>query len=228
MQDRILTPKLFAAAVSLAAAILGISGCTNGSFAGPPLGPLYKPTNIYRQTAKFPPHIRKVAVLPVSPEKGDPQAEAGREQAQSLLQGELAKTKIFQVILVDPEDLRRWTGRETWAAEDKLPLPLFGRLRDELGCDGVLFCRLRSYHAYKPLVVGWRFELVDLNERAVVWSADEVFDAGEPDVARAAQHYYANHGGEGRWTGESAVVLGSPRRFAQYTLSALLSTLPER
>ena len=228
MKDHSLRPKLGATALTLVAVALGMAGCASGPLAGPPIGPRYKPSNIYCQTAKFPLHIRKVALLPVSWEKGDSEAEAGSEQAQSLLQDELAKTKIFQVILVDREDLRRWTGRETWAAEDKLPLPLFGRLREESGCDAVLFCRLRSYHAYKPLVVGWHFELVDLQERTVVWSADEVFDAGEPDVARAAQHYYSGHAGEGRGAGDTAVVLGSPRRFAQYTLSALLSTLPER
>lgn len=214
--------------VVLAIAVALVNGCATGSYSGSPMGPLYHPTNVYRQAGKFPAHIRRVAVLPVSIEERDGQAEAGREQLQAVLLGELGKTKIFEVVFVTPEQLLRWTGAETWKAEAKLPPSLFEHLQDDLGCNGILFSHLRPYHAYRPLVVGWNFKLVDMKAQTILWSADEVFDANEKDVARSAQQYYSTHAGGGPFLDDPSSILASPRRFTQYTLSALLATLPER
>ena len=221
-----LAPWPFRLATALAVALA--NGCATSAYMGSPVGPVYHPTNVYRQAAKFPPQIRRVAVLPVSVEERDGQAEAGREQLQTVLFGELGKTKVFEAVFVSPEQLLRWTGAETWKADAQLPPSLFEHLQDNLGCGGVLFSHLRPYHAYRPLVIGWNFKLVDLKERSILWSADEVFDANEKDVARAAQHYYSTHSGGGPFLDDPSSILGSPRRFTQYTLGALLATLPER
>jgi hypothetical protein len=69
-------------------------------------------------------------------------------------------------------------------------------------------------------------KLVDVQSIKILWAADELFDAGQTAVAKAAERY-------SRATGESWLessrdgVLLSPRRFGQYTLSALLATLPD-
>jgi hypothetical protein len=67
---------------------------------------------------------------------------------------------------------------------------------------------------------------VDLQAQQIVWAADEVFDASDASVTRAAEHYYRNN--NGGLSGDDAGVLYSPRRFSQYTLHALLTTIPAR
>lgn len=70
--------------------------------------------------------------------------------------------------------------------------------------------------------------LVELNTRTVIWAADEVFDAAEPTVARAAEWYFYENGEAGSHGADPPAVLMSPRRFADYSLSALMRTLPAR
>ena len=188
--------------------------------------PSFRPSNVYRAGQKLPAEIRRVAVLPVSIEYGDWQAEESLKQLEPVLHTELGKRKRFELIMVAPEQLRQWTGKGCWSAEEKLPIDLFERLQEALGCDATLFSQLRPYHAYKPLVVGWNFKLVGAKNKSILWSADEVFDASEQTVANAAEDYY-----KGQAAGpakDPSSVLMSPRRFSQFTLSAVLGTLPER
>ena len=123
---------------------------------------------------------------------------------------------------------RQWTSKARWGAEEKLPSDFFERLQNALGCDAVLFARLQPYHAYRPLVVGWNLKLVEAKAKSVLWAADEVFDASEVRVAKAAESYSRDHVEAVRPLADSSSILSSPRRFSQYTLSALLTTLPER
>jgi len=62
----------------------------------------------------------------------------------------------------------------------------------------------------------------------ILWSADEVFDAGDVGVANAARAYYSQHLRNEAPLSDSSTVLGSPSRFGQYTLNALFATLPGR
>jgi hypothetical protein len=100
---------------------------------------------------------------------------------------------------------------------------------------------LIRYQPYEPLAVGWKFNLVEEPETPndstlsskepayrILWSADEVFDAGDVEVANAARAYYAQHLRDEAPVSDSSIVLGSPTRFGQYTLNALFTTLPRR
>ena len=60
---------------------------------------------------------------------------------------------------------------------------------------------------------------------AIVWEADELFDAGDTIVANAARQYSGQHVHIEGPAGRSAAILGSPSRFGQYSLSAILATL---
>jgi hypothetical protein len=145
------------------------------------------------------------------------------------------------VVPVSGEQLRQWTGHSKWRADEALPGDFLQQLRAATGCDAVLFCQLIRYQPYEPLAVGWKFCLVEEPQTAndstlsskelagrILWSADEVFDAGDVEVANAARAYYSQHLRDEAPVSDSSIVLGSPTRFGQYTLHALFTTLPRR
>jgi hypothetical protein len=124
-----------------------------------------------------------VAVLPVTFEAEDWQAEEGLAELEPVLYAELGKIKAFELVVVSPEQMRRWTSKARWNAEEKLPADFFEHLEKMLGCDAVLFTRLQPYRAYRPLMIGWNFKLVEARAKSILWAADEVFDASEAGVA---------------------------------------------
>jgi hypothetical protein len=128
-----------------------------------------------------------------------------------------------------------------------LPLNFFDSLKQYYGCDAVLFCHLTTFRSSPPLAIGWRFKLADVKTGAILWAADEVFDANNPDVAKAAQQYEKQRQPhqsvafhiysffawcintptrtalDDQWN-----IFHSPRYFGQFSADQLLNTLPER
>lgn len=212
----------------LAAACSVLVGCEtpcpqNGSRLGS-----YHPNNYYRAVDTLPVTMKRVAVLPITIEQGDWQADAGREAFEPLLRNELAKTKAFEAVFITPEQMRDWTGAPSMKADDNLPPKLFSLLREVTGCEGFLFAHIRPYHAYKPIAIGWQFKLIESRTPRVIWAADEVFDASNPSVAGAAERYWRQCADGAGTSGDAQAILSSPRRFSQYTLWSLLSTMPGR
>jgi hypothetical protein len=191
-------------------------------------GPYFTPANVYRSEAKVPIGLRRVAVLPLSLGDAAPGAESSRKLLEETVRFELGKTALFELVPVPEATLNRWTGRPVWSAEDKLPDGFLERLGAEFDCQGVLFGTLTSYRAYPPVVVGWRFKLLDRRNLTAVWSIDEVFDASHPPVANSAQKYYQDQKLVTGPVSDPSSILGSPARFAQYTLAAVFGTLPTR
>jgi hypothetical protein len=202
------------------------------------MGPRYRPTNIYGRTNSLPTHIKRVALLPLITPGSTAFLEAGVETLGPLLYPELEKCKRFEVIPVSPEQLRQWTGRAGWRTDEPLPADFFARVGDATGCDAILFCELTRYQPYQPLAVGWKFSLVanpppgplsmqEMKDK-ILWCADEVLDAGEPGVSNAARDYYGHHLRNEAPSADASSILSSPTRFGQYTLAALLETLPGR
>jgi hypothetical protein len=188
----------------------------------------YKPTNIYRRFDVLSPDVKRVALLPMTPLLPTEAFQAGIDSLQPVLHGELEKTKRFEVIVVTAEQLRRWTGQGGWRADEKLPPDFFDRLHEETGCQAVFFDQLTRYQPYQPVAVGWKLSLVVNKDHQIFWSADEVFDAGEESVANAARGYEAQYITTTSPLPDPNAILSSPSRFGQYTLEALLSTLPQR
>jgi hypothetical protein len=212
------------------------AGCKSLEISGYQLGPSYRPTNIYRRNDILPLEIKRVAVLPLSSPTPSALATAGIEALEPILYAELEKTKRFEVIPVSTEQMRQWTGQTRWRADESLPPDLFERLRQETGCDAVLFSQLTRYQPYQPLAIGWKFSLIEKTVMpagtssvpVILWSADEVLDAGDPEVTNAARSYYAQHLRNEAPLSDPSTVLSSPGRFGQYTLGTLLATLPAR
>jgi hypothetical protein len=141
---------------------------------------------------------------------------------------ELNKIRHFEVVLISGAQLKSWTGRAAWSAGGQLPPRLFEQVRDQSGCQAVLFCQLNNYRAYPPLAVGWSLRLVEVERGAILWAIDELFDAGNPSVVNAARRYYQHQAQDARALYDSHSIVDSPRRFGAYTLSASLATMPGR
>jgi hypothetical protein len=202
------------------------------------MGPRYHPSNVYRPIASLPLDIRRVALLPLVIQDDSGFLRDGVEKLQPLVYAELEKCKRFDIIPVSADQLRQLTGKPGWRTDEPLPPDFFARISEATGCDAVLFCQLTRYEPYQPLAMGWKFSLVanlppgepSLKEvrSKILWAADEVMDAGEPGVSNAARDYYAGHIHNEEPSADPSTILNSPARFGQYTLAALLQTLPER
>lgn len=209
-------------------ALLWLAGCATESHQPGLAHPDRPPQNVFSQSPVLPASLRRVAILPLACEASATElSESCAVLGPGLLE-ELIRTQKFEVVSVSPESLRRHTGRADWTGGETLPVDFFGVLRREYGCDAVMFCELTTFHAYSPLIIGWRFKLVNLQTRQIIWAADEVFDTKPPAT------------GVGGWLVEQGrqlvtpdvsdewVVLNSPTRFGRYSAAQLLTTLPER
>jgi hypothetical protein len=156
-----------------------------------------------------------------------PEAEAGARLLEPVLHTELDKCSLFELVVVAPAELRRWTGKTAWSAEEKLPPDMFERVRAASGCDAVLWARLAHYRPYGALQVGLSLKLVDAADpRLIYWAADQVYDAGQPAVARQAKSFYRHQAYTGQPLPDNRTILLSPRWFGQFALSSILATLP--
>ncbi len=188
----------------------------------------YKPTNVYRKSTAMDPEVKRVAILPMTTLQSTEAFQAGVDSLQPLLHAELEKAKRFELIVVTPEELQNWTGQRVWRADEQLPPDFFDRIREETGCQGVLFDQLTRYQPYQPVAVGWKFTLVFNKEHQIFWAADEVFDGGDEGVANAARDYESAHIVTQSPIPDPNAILSSPSRFGQYTLHELLTTMPQR
>lgn len=212
----------------LAAGALLLTGCHTLRLSDPVVGSNYRPANVHRYSDRLASHVRRVAVLPLTCEAGGSQVAAGRDLLEVVLYQELGKTKRFELITVAPEQLRHWTGRTTWTAEERLPAEFLKLLRDELACEAVLFSRVTQFQAYPPLVVGLSLKLVETEQPKFLWAVDEVVDAADPSVVNGARRYQQQQERLPAALADSRSILNSPRRFGHYAASTLVATLPER
>ena len=188
----------------------------------------FSPDNVFVYPKKLTLDFRRVAVLPIAAASATGDLPAGCEALAPVLLEQIGKTKKFEAVPVNGNNLRARTGQSAWTGREVLPPDFFAYLRREYDCDGVLFVELTAYRAYAPLAVGWRFKLVDARTQQIIWAADEMFDATQPSVQRAAVKFEQEKPvlplvAENNW-----VALNSPRRFGRYSAAALLETLPER
>ncbi len=204
-----------------------LSGCASHK-PQMPFEARYHPSNIYSKGPMLDPDVKRVALLPMASQLPTETFLAGVESLQPLLQAELEKTKLFDVVVVTTEQMRRWTGQGVWKAEDQLPPDFFDRLQEETGCQAVFFNQLTRYQPYQPVAVGWKLTLVFNKEHVIYWWADEVFDAGDEAVANSARAYESAHITTPSPLPDPNAILSSPSRFGQYTLQTLLATLPKR
>lgn len=217
------------AALLVSVLVMLFAGCsTPKQLTDPIIGPSYVPSNYFRRTDILPLSLQRVAVLPMTFSASASSAEPVEDLLQSALVSELNKAGKFELLMVSPDQVQQWTGKTRWNFQEALPHDFLQKIQANTGSDGVLFVHLASYHAYRPIVIGWRMHLVNAAGGDVLWSVDETFDAGEETVSNAARRYSREHLRNHPTLEESRSILLAPRRFAQYTLAAVVGTLPAR
>jgi hypothetical protein len=187
-----------------------------------------------------------VVLLPLAHEEAQAELVSGCEMLYPVLQAELDKTKKFEVVTASPKTIQGLTGQASWTGGEVLPADFFGSLQRVYGCDAVLFCQLTAFHAYPPLMIGWRMKLVDASTQKIIWAADVVYDASDLAVSKSAEQFQKEQEGAAKpqtffrrvltWldrrsepvTDEPWAVLNSPRYFGQFSAAKLLQTLPAR
>ncbi len=205
-----------------------LCGCKTVSLSDPVAGPNYRPENIYRSYKQLPVSLRRVAVLPPTCDPGQSDLVAGLEMLTPVITEELGKTKKFELVIVTPEELRAWTGRSSWRAEEALPPDLLKHLHEQLACDAVLFSRLTQYRPYPPLAVGYSFKLAEVAKAEMIWAVDEIFDASEPSVVNSARRYQLVREQLPSSLADSRSILNSPSGFGRYAANSVFETLPAR
>jgi hypothetical protein len=221
-------PFRFPNSLLLAVSTLLVAGCSTPQVALPEIGPRFKPANIYRAVQKLPPDFRRVAILPLTTHGEDLTDSAHLDQVQRILEEELRKTRRFETLSINRTELSRWIGRRQVSASEPLPADFLARIRTNLVADGVVFVRVHSLRVYPPVSIGLDARLVTTSTGQTLWSADETFDAGDADVARAARDYFRAHHTGPAELGDPQADLRSPARFTRYAAQAVSETLPAR
>lgn len=220
------------------------TGCAASNPLDPAVtGPFHKLGNFYLAGQKIPQEIRRIAMLPLTSPQNDISSRSGIDALQPILYVELTKARLFEVFPISNEKLAEWTGKPTWDRDEVLPADFLVKIKEQTGCDAVLFSQLSLYRPYPPLAVGWRLMLVKADGGDVIWSIDEIFDSGEPRVMNSARRFtlenertnaeLAKQIGTGYGSAFPSRVAGweainSPRHFAKYAASAAIQTLTRK
>lgn len=213
----------------LAFCALMASGCqTAPKISDIVIGPDYEVSNYHHPAPSLPPEIRRIAVLPITSSAHDAQAGQGKEHLQEIVRSELDKMGRFEAVYIAPEQLKRWSGRENWRAEDVIVKSTLDKLGAETGAQGILFVHLSNYSPYPPLLIGWKMKLARLDTMEILWALDEVFDAGQESVSNSARRFSKHRVPVNPVLADSRTVLISPAMFARYSLTASLATIPAR
>lgn len=205
---------------------LCLAGCLTDRPPDVVMGSLHRPVNFHTGASAEMQMVRRVAVLPVVTDVEGAVGKFGRDTLEPEIRAEMSQMGRFELVYPTPQQLRQWTGKMAWTAEETLPRTFLGTLHKQTGCDAVLFCRLTAYRPYPPLTIGWSLKLVETRQGKILWAAEEIFDAGNPAVANSARLYYQKHTKDQPPLNDSRSILNSPRHFGRYAFHALVITLP--
>jgi len=192
------------------------------------IGPFYTVGNVYMNPTGLNENVRRVAMLPLIPSRGNRDAERGVPFMQPILTEEFSRNRIFDVVTVTPDRLRRLFHRHSIYADEPLPYDFLATIHRETGCQAILFAELTTFRAYPPVALGWKLHLFDLESEELIWAVDEVFDGGQSPVANSLRrHIRRNHSSHGD-AATKILVLDSPREMARFSLSQLAPTLMKK
>ena len=209
----------------LVAVLFLLSACKTHRVEHAPEAPPYEPSNVYG-IPELPEELVRVAVLPVFWAED---AEAPfLLDLDRVVHTELVRTRLFEAVALSRAELARLIGRKQVASYQALPAELLPVLLEQGGFDGILLTDLTVYDPYRPLAVGLRMKLLSLHDLEILWSFDEVLDAGNPQVASGALAFASTEDARDYPVDRSAIVLQSPSRFGAYAAYTAFRTLPSR
>jgi hypothetical protein len=158
--------------------------------------------------------IRRVAILPAY--HPSLQGEVLKE-IDLALNEELSKKAVFEVVPITRAAMELLTDRREVSSVERVPGDLFRKLRDQYGVEAVMFNDLTHYSPYRPVCLGVRSKLVDVETGSIQWASDVMLDSGNANVAASARAYQkvlCRDNSPVRSDG--GTVLMSPRLFAQF------------
>jgi len=210
----------------LVALLTLVSGCANKPSVFDPAvtGPFHQIGNYYLVDQKLPDDIRRVAMMPLTAVQTDYASVAAVESLQPVLYGELSKLRAFDITIIPRSKLQDLTGQSSWSPDDRLPNNFLYQITNTTACDAILFSRVTHYHAFPPMAIGWKMLMVN-TKGDVLWSVDEVFDAGEARVVNSAHRYAMQNEMTAPEIEPHTGLVNSPRFFSQYAASEVVKTL---
>lgn len=201
--------KLMAAAC----AVFAVSGCKTAQPKYPTRTHPDSPQNWFLPSSPGRP-IRRVALLPVWHERYTADVLRNIDIA---FNEELAKKAIFEVVPVTRGEMEGLVGRRELSSVEKIPGDLFLRLKEQYGVEGVMLTDITHFSPYRPVAIGVRSKLVDVESGRIHWASDVLYDSSNSAVAVAAKEYQKILGNNGfPIMADGGAVLMSPRMFAQF------------
>jgi hypothetical protein len=158
--------------------------------------------------------MRRVAILPVHHPRLPGEV---LKDVDSAFNAELSKKAVFEVVPITRSAMELLTDRREISSVEQVPGDLFRKLRDQYGVEGVMFNDLTHYSPYRPVSLGVRSKLVDIESGSIHWASDIMLDSGNANVAASARAYQKILGRDNfPVRSDGGTVLMSPRLFAQF------------
>jgi hypothetical protein len=204
--------KQFRTIFLLAAAVFATTGCQSRKTA-------YVKPEIDAPQSWFLPSgpgrpMRRVAILPAHHPRLPGEV---LKDVDIALNSELSKKAVFEVVPITRSMMELLTDRREISSVERVPGDFFRKLRDQYGVDGVMFNDLTHYSPYRPVSLGVRSKLVDIESGSIHWASDVMLDSGNTDVAASARAYQKILGRDNfPVRNDGGTVLISPRFFAQF------------
>lgn len=186
--------------------------------------PAYRPTNVFAVPA-LPAEVRRIALLPVYSRDYPLNTRTMLAEQAGLA---LTQTNRFEVVVVGDRDLSGRYGRNAYTATEVLPHDFFEFIEQRYAADAILFIELTQYDPYQPIRLGFRANLVSIENGESLWAFDDAFNAGDARVMSGAGKYASMSGRLSYPLNNSSTVLKSPSQFAGYAFTTAFSTLPAR
>jgi hypothetical protein len=204
--------KQFRTIFLLAAAVFATTGCQSRktAYVKPELD---APQSWFSPSGPGRP-MRRVAILPAYHPRLPGEV---LKDVDIALNSELSKKAVFEVVPITRSMMELLTDRREISSVERVPGDFFRKLRDQYGVDGVMFNDLTHYSPYRPVSLGVRSKLVDIESGGIHWASDVMLDSGNTDVAASARAYQKILGRDSfPVRNDGGTVLISPRFFAQF------------
>jgi hypothetical protein len=158
--------------------------------------------------------MRRVAMLPVYHARIPGEV---LKDIDAALVAELSKKAVFEVVPLSRAEMEGLIGVREISSVERIPGDLFRKLQEQYGVEGVMLTDLTHYSPYRPVSVGVRSKLVDIESGRIHWASDVLLDSSNAGVATAAREYQKVLCRDNfPIQGDGGTVLMSPRLFVKF------------
>ena len=236
VSDAMLLHLLRSSGLICAAVSLLLNGCTNSAptrtLQDKSAKTLEAPTQ--PSSILWPAGMHRLAMLPIYANRP---IDATQRDMDGIFRAQLSRVVKYEIVEVSREEMLTLTNREAVDSTEIIPANVVAALKNKYAADAVLFTDFTVFRPYKPLAIGVRAKIVNLKNMDVIWMADGVLDAAEPDVADMAslfadvglQMRYVSptiqKGKEREKNSGNQILLQSPRLYAGFVAHETFASL---